>query len=1102
VVDGTGANPYHGTLFSGHLEYPQKHNRPPQVYHQRTRPCPGVEVLSSRHFPEELRGNLLVPNVIGFQGILQYKIEDNDSSFSGTEVEPIISSSDPNFRPSDVEVGPDGAIYFLDWQNPIIGHMQHNLRDPSRDRKHGRIYRVTYEGRPLLKPAKIAGEPVGKLLDLLKEPEDRVRYRAKIELSARDTGQVIAALGAWVAGLDKTDPDYEHWLTEALWVHQHHNVVNAELLKRVLRSRDFRARAAATRVLCYWRDRVPDVLDLLKKLAADPYPRVRLEAVRAASFFTAPEAIEVPLISADHPSDEYLEYTRGETMRALEPYWRKAVAAGRTINFTSEAGARFFLRNVGSDELLKMKRGRAVDLELLFRAGVRDEYRREALADLARLDGKTELRVLLDAIRNRDGQKGDQDESVAFDLARLLTTRSADELAGARGDLEALATGASLPVNRQLGYVALIAADGGVDKAWALGTRSVPTLRDLLSAMPLIRDPSVRASLYPKVEPLLNGLPAPLAATTQSGKGTLGRFVRIELPGRQKTLTLAEVEVYSDGRNVAPQGRASQKNTAFGGEAKRAIDGNKTGGYFAGGQTHSEEGTANPWWELDLGAELPVASVVVYNRTDGEFGKRLEGFTLKVLDARRNVVWQKTRLRAPAVKAAYEVGGEGSEGVVRRAAMNALTYVRGREPETFKALARFVRSGDDRHAAVQALQRIPASYWPPEEARPLLDSLTVYVRRVPARERTSPDVLDALQLGDSLAALLPADQARRVRRELGDLGVRVIRLGTVPEQMLFDKERLAVQAGKPVEFVFENNDLMPHNFVVTKPGALEEVGLLAESTATQPGALERNYVPPSGKILLASRLLQPRDSQRLDFSAPAQPGVYPYVCTYPGHWRRMYGALYVVEDFEQYRADPESYLGAHPLPARDELLKFVRPRTEWKLDDLASSVEPLERGRSFGNGKQMFQVANCVGCHRLNGAGQEFGPDLAKLDPKKKPVDILRNILEPSAEVEDKYASYVFETQAGQVVTGMVLEETPDSLKVIENPLAKTQPVVLKKSEIAERKKSPASIMPKGLLDKLTREEILDLVSYIASRGNEHDPLFQGANGHAHGAGH
>src|SRR5205814_2717418 len=144
-----------------------------------------------------------------------------------------------------------------------------------------------------------------------------------------DTGEVLAALDGWLAGLDRSDADHEHHVLEALWVRQHHNAVDVALLKRLLESPDFRARAAATRVLCYWRDRVPDALGLLKKLAADPYPRVRLEAVRAASFFDAPEALEVALISAEQPTDVYLDYVRNETMKALEPVWKKALAEGR-----------------------------------------------------------------------------------------------------------------------------------------------------------------------------------------------------------------------------------------------------------------------------------------------------------------------------------------------------------------------------------------------------------------------------------------------------------------------------------------------------------------------------------------------------------------------------------------------------------------------------------------------------------------------------------------------------------------------------------------------------------------------------------------------------
>jgi len=1104
VVDGTGANPYDGALFSGHLAFPQKHARPPQVYQQRTRPCPGVEILTSRHFPEANQGNLLVPNVIGFQGILQYKLQDKDSSFTGTEAEPILYSSDPNFRPSDLKIGPDGAIYFLDWQNPIIGHMQHNLRDPSRDRTHGRIYRVIYEGRPLLKPTDMSRASIDGLLDLLKEPEDRVRYRARIELSGRDSDQVVMAVRKWVARLDKNDPQYEHHMMEALWVHQLHNVVDVELLQRMLRSPEFHARAAATRVLCYWRDRVPNGLELLKQQAADPAPRVRLEAVRAASFFTVPEAVEVALITAEQPTDPYLDFTRTETMKALDPYVKRALAQGRKIAFTTPAGARFFLKNVSTDQLLKMERSQVVCLELLFRRGVRDEYRKEALAGLAKLEHKGELAVLLEAIRSQEsGVRSPEspDESVVFDLVRLLTSHRAQELTAVRPDLEQMATAAKLAVTRQLGFVALIAADGNIDKAWALGMKSVTALEDLLHAIPLLRDPGLRAGFYPKVEPLLDGLPKELSAAQQAGEVKHGRYVRIELPGRRKTLALAEVEIYSAGRNVARQGTASQKNTARGGEASKAIDGNVSGSAADGGQSQTQENGTSPWWEVDLKAEVPIETITVYNRTD-ELGKRLNGFTLQVLDKDRKVVFEKQKLPAPEDHVTYVIGNESPERAIRHAAMNALISVRGEEERTFKALARFVRDDIDRHAAILALQRIPATHWPKEEARPLLNAILAYVQTVPTQERTRLEVLDAMQLGDGLAALLPLEEARRVRAQLGQLGVPVIRLATVPDQMLYDKERVAIQAGKAVEFLFENNDLMPHNFVILQPGALEEVGTLAETTATDPTAAQRQFVPPSNKILLASRLLQPRNSQRLPFTAPKQPGVYPYVCTYPGHWRRMYGALYVVGDLEQYQGDPESYLARNPLPIADDLLKFTGPRKEWKYEELASSVQQLE-GRSFSNGKQMFQVASCIACHKLNGVGTELGPDLTKLDPKQQqPIEILRDILEPSFRINEKYQSYVFALKSGKTITGLIVEETPEAVKVIENPLAKAQPVVLPKPEIEERVKSPTSIMPKGLLDKLTREEILDLIAYVTAGGDPHHKLFQGAgHEHRHGGG-
>jgi putative heme-binding domain-containing protein len=1098
VVDGTGSNPYHAALFSGRIDYPARHKQPPQLYTPRTRPCPGMEILSSRHFPDSMQGNLLVANVIGFQGILQYKINPKGASFSGTEVEPILSSTDPNFRPSDLRIGPDGALYFIDWHNPIIGHMQHNLRDPSRDRDHGRIYRVTYEGRPLLTPKPIAGEPIDKLLDLLKEPEDRVRYRVRIELGGRDSTAVGAALAKWVAALDSKSEDYEHNLLEALWAHQNHNLVDAELLQWLLTAKDHRARAAAARVLCYWRDRVPGALETFKQLAADSHPLVRLEAVRAASFYREAEAIEVVLVSMDHPTDAYLDFVRSETMRALDPAVKKAIAAGGNLKFTTPAGARYFVKNVPTESLLQLPRTPAVFGELLARAAVRDEVRKEAVTGLAGQSKKTAVLVLLEALKAQDALYASMDESVAFDLSRLLVDRGPKELTASRGDLENFATSAKTATARQLGYVALIAADNAVDKAWALAVTSAATLEDLCLAMPLIRDPSLKAALYPKIEPLVKQLPPELGGAG-SAKSVFGRYVRVELPGKRKTLTLAEVEVYSDGRNVARSGKATQQSTAFGGVASRAIDGNKSGSYAADGQSHTAENGNDPWWEVDLGKEYPITSIVIYNRTDDDLGKRLSGYTLKVLDGKRALAYEKKKQAAPAVLATFNVGSDSPERIVRRAAMRAIVTVRGQETAAFKAVAPFVRDPAESDAAIAALQRLPVNLWPKEEARPLLDALMTLIRKVPEAERTLPETLEALQLADSATTLLPPAEAKLARKELSVLGTRMIRLGTVVDQMLFDKERIVVTAGRPVEIIFENTDLMPHNFVVLQPGSLEEVGNLAEATATQPGALEMQYVPKSSKVLFASKLVPPRGTQKISFTAPTKPGVYPYVCTYPGHWRRMYGALYVVQDLDDYLADPTAYLARNPLPIDDNMLKFIRPRTEWKFDDLAPLVAKSLAGRSFGNGKQMFVAGTCVACHKLGGVGIEIGPDLTKLDPKQQsPLEILRDILEPSLRINEKYQSWIVETNEGKLLTGLIVDENKAQLKILENPLAKADPIVVRIDNIASKKKSPTSIMPKGLIDQLTREEILDLVAYIAARGDPQHESFHAIHDHKH----
>jgi len=338
ISDASPGQNYWATPISGNVEYPAKHAggsfndsvnnfkdtalRGRDVYPtfivKRTRPSAGSELIYTDHFPEDMQGDFLLTNVIGDRSVLQHGMEEQDSGFLGTEKTPLVDGDDGNFRPVDVQIGPDGALYIVDWHNALIGHLQHNLRDPSRDHSHGRIWRVTHKDRPLVTPPKVAGEPIAALLQLLESHEGRHRYAARRELAERDAEDVAAGVKTWLASVDGDDPDAEHHKVEALWALQTHNLVDLKLLKEVLNSPDYHARGAATRVLCGMRHKVPDALALLKERCNDEHPRVRVEAVRACSFFNSEDAMEVALEVLNHDVDQYVQYTLDETMRHLE----------------------------------------------------------------------------------------------------------------------------------------------------------------------------------------------------------------------------------------------------------------------------------------------------------------------------------------------------------------------------------------------------------------------------------------------------------------------------------------------------------------------------------------------------------------------------------------------------------------------------------------------------------------------------------------------------------------------------------------------------------------------------------------------------------------
>lgn len=274
---------------------------------QMVRPTAGLEFISSRHFPDDVQGDLIINNTIGFLGTKQHAVSDDGAGFKLTFRQNLLQSKDGNFRPVSMEFAPDGSLYVADWHNALIGHMQHSARDPMRDHSHGRIYRITYPGRPLVKPPVIVGASIDALFKNLELHEDRARERTRRELRARPVAEVQAGLRRWLAGLKPADALLERHQLEGLWVSWGIERLDADLLRRLLQAKDHRVRAAAVRVLRYNIAAVSDHRELLLRTAGDAHGRVRLEAVNAASWLAKDLALEVLAAARRQPVDEWLK---------------------------------------------------------------------------------------------------------------------------------------------------------------------------------------------------------------------------------------------------------------------------------------------------------------------------------------------------------------------------------------------------------------------------------------------------------------------------------------------------------------------------------------------------------------------------------------------------------------------------------------------------------------------------------------------------------------------------------------------------------------------------------------------------------------------------
>ncbi|MFT5466372.1 MAG: mono/diheme cytochrome c family protein/glucose/arabinose dehydrogenase [Verrucomicrobiales bacterium] len=285
---------------------------PDIITSNKVRPTSGLEFVSSRHFPDEVQGDILLNNAIGFLGAKQHKMIEDGTGFTTEYRHDLYVSEDLNFRPTDLEFAPDGSLYVVDWHNALIGHMQHSARDPHRDHEHGRIYRVTYPSRPLVEPAKIDGASISELLENLKLHEYRSRYRTRRELRGRNAEEVIAALKPWAA--KQSDDRIK---LEALWVSWGADQVVDELLRELLKSADHRIRAAAVRVLKFNGHRISDHKALLAVAADDEHGRVRLEAITGASRLGRRSGEKILAIAEAKGVDKYSKASLDHAKAAL-----------------------------------------------------------------------------------------------------------------------------------------------------------------------------------------------------------------------------------------------------------------------------------------------------------------------------------------------------------------------------------------------------------------------------------------------------------------------------------------------------------------------------------------------------------------------------------------------------------------------------------------------------------------------------------------------------------------------------------------------------------------------------------------------------------------
>jgi len=364
----------------------------------------GLEILTGDHFNKDYQQTLVTADFRGNR-ICRFRITPEGSGYVSTQLEDVLACNDRAFRPVDLKLAPDGTLYIADWHNPIINHGEVDFRDPRRDHKHGRIWRITQTGQPVPSRPEIAGMEIDPLLNLLTSHQTWTRQMARVHLRQHKPAEVLKAAQQWLAKRNPADPDYEQLRLEILWTCQAIGSVPPELLQGVLKSSDHRARAAAVRVLSqathenYGLPSGFDAVPLLEAAVKDSHPQVRLEAVNALRDVSQARSMELALHVMDQPMDTWLDYALWLTARKLEPFWGPEVASGKASFFDQTSRLLFVLKASDKPSVLLPL------MEVLTAGKVSEKDLPEVLSLIGKFAGASEARILFDRALSHSEQR-------------------------------------------------------------------------------------------------------------------------------------------------------------------------------------------------------------------------------------------------------------------------------------------------------------------------------------------------------------------------------------------------------------------------------------------------------------------------------------------------------------------------------------------------------------------------------------------------------------------------------------------------------------------------------------------------------------------------